>query len=426
MFVLCDINSAYVSFCQLFNPQFNFKTTPLAVLSSNQGNVVARNDAVKSLGIKMGEAAFKAMPIIQQNHGHAWGSNFALFADLSNRFHTELQPYLINHFAYSVDEAFGEIHFETTEKLKNHAKLIKATLQKNLGLGVGVGISKTKTLAKLASHWAKIPEHRDKTGGTVVLDTDEKIDWALVRTEINEIWNVGRKTSKKLNELGVYNGLQLKNFGVARAKKLFTVTVARTIEELNGISAIELNDLNAERGRICVSRSMGKHVTDKNELRAALSSHAVTAAAKLRKFKLFASSLIVFINTDGFRKEHAQYHKSIQIKLPQHTSDTEVILKYAMFALDNIYKGGYKYKKTGIILENFLHSSDHQQLNLFEETSSLKSSKCTKVADEINKKFGSGAIKFGSQGFLTGWKPKDDMAPQSYTTCLAELPVANA
>lgn len=66
MYVLCDINAAYVAFIQSFNPQFDINKTPLGVLSSNQGNIIARNEPLKSLGVKMGEPAFKVQHLLKK------------------------------------------------------------------------------------------------------------------------------------------------------------------------------------------------------------------------------------------------------------------------------------------------------------------------------------------------------------------------
>ena len=163
MWVLCDINAAYVSFIQLFNPQYDINSTPLGVLSSNQGNVIARNQPMKALGIKMGEPHFRIKELIQSSNGHVWGSNFTLFGDMSNRFHTELEELMFDCHRYSIDESFGRIDSTMAPNPKSYALHIKNTLAKNLGIGVGV--AHTKTLAKLASHAAKLNEWKAKTNG---------------------------------------------------------------------------------------------------------------------------------------------------------------------------------------------------------------------------------------------------------------------
>ena len=424
MWVLCDINAAYVSFCQLFNPQYDFDKTPLGVLSSNQGNVVARNQAIKDLGIKMGEPAFKVKQLVAAHGGHLWGSNFTLFGDLSNRFHTELEYFLFDTMRYSVDECFGRIDINYTKDIKEYAHIIQRTLKRNLGIGCGLGISQTMTLAKLGSHCAKKKEWKEHTKGVVVLDSQYKIDWALKHTPVEDIWGVGSRTTKKLNKFGIYTGYDLKNADISWIKKTFTVVLARTVEELRGKSAVELKDVNDSRDRICVSQSMGKPVIELTELSEAVTAHATKAAFKLRRFKSYTSAITIFIHTDSFRQAEPQYHKSQSIKLPYPTADTSTLVSYASFALKAIYKKGFKYKKAGVIFEELSLHDDMQQLELLSETLPLNISSKTLVIDEINRKFGRSAIKLASEGFSQSWRPKDDLAPLSYTTKLSDLPIA--
>ncbi|MBB1295465.1 MULTISPECIES: Y-family DNA polymerase [unclassified Pseudoalteromonas] len=426
MWVLCDINAAYVSFIQLFNPQYDINTTPLGVLSSNQGNVIARNQPMKALGVKMGEPHFRIKELIQNSNGHVWGSNFTLFGDMSNRFHTELEELLFDCHRYSIDESFGRIDTAMAPNPKSYALHIKNTLAKNLGIGVGVGVAHTKTLAKLASHAAKLNAWKAKTNSVAVLDTPEKVDWVLKRVKASDIWGVGSKTAGKLTLLGVNTGLELKNFNVVEAKQKFGVVLSRTIQELNGINAVQLKDLNEGRDSICVSRSMGKLVTDLNELKSALSSHVSTGAGKLRRFELFTNSMTIFVSTDVFRLSQPQLRKSIEVKLPFHCADSDVLIRYAMFALEKIYQEGYQFKKVGVIFNQLLSKNDNIQLNLFNDSGDFTVNKMTTVSDEINSKFGNNVIRFGVQGFKQSWKPRDDLAPNSYTTNFNELPVALA
>lgn len=426
MWVLCDINAAYVSFIQLFNPQYDINSTPLGVLSSNQGNIIARNEAMKALGIKMGAPYFQIKELIQSKNGQVWGSNFTLFGDMSNRFHAELEELLFDNLRYSIDECFGRINPIIAPDPKAYAYLIKETLARNLGIGVGVGVAHTKTLAKLGSHAAKLNKWKSKTHGVAVLDTAEKVDWVLNKVVTRDIWGVGAKTSIKLSELGINTGLELKNYNITEAKKKFGVVLSRTIQELNGINAIELKDLNLSRDSICVSASMGKLVSELNELKSALSCHVSKGAEKLRRFELFTSTINIFISTDGFRESTPQLHKNIQVTLPFHSANTGVLIKYAMFGLEKIYEKGYRFKKVGVVFNQLISTSDHQQLSLFNETSVLSIDEKTKVSDEINSKFGNNTIKLGVQGFKQDWKPKADLAPKSYTTNLNDLPLVFA
>ena len=65
-FALVDVNNFYVSCERVFNP--NLESTPLVVLSNNDGCAVARSNEVKALGVKMGTPWFKMKNLARQ-HG---------------------------------------------------------------------------------------------------------------------------------------------------------------------------------------------------------------------------------------------------------------------------------------------------------------------------------------------------------------------
>ena len=83
MFALADCNNFYASCERLFQPQL--KNKAVVVLSNNDGCVIARSEEAKSLGIKMGEPAFKIKDVIAYNKVHVFSTNFALYGDLSKR-----------------------------------------------------------------------------------------------------------------------------------------------------------------------------------------------------------------------------------------------------------------------------------------------------------------------------------------------------
>ena len=57
MFSLLDCNNFYCSCERVFRPELNGK--PVVVLSNNDGNVIARSNEAKALGITMGAPAFE-------------------------------------------------------------------------------------------------------------------------------------------------------------------------------------------------------------------------------------------------------------------------------------------------------------------------------------------------------------------------------
>ena len=83
MIALVDINNFYVSCERLFDHKLNDK--PVVVLSNNDGCIISRSNEAKILGIKMGTPAFKVKELLKEKNVIALSSNYALYADMSER-----------------------------------------------------------------------------------------------------------------------------------------------------------------------------------------------------------------------------------------------------------------------------------------------------------------------------------------------------
>ena len=151
MIALLDCNNFYASCERFFRPDLIRK--PIIVLSNNDGCVIARSDEVKKMGIKMGTPIFKIRNLISENDISIFSSNFALYGDISRRIMKILQNTVFDLEIYSIDEAFIDFMYKTDieyESLNLVCKILQWT-----GIPVSIGISSTKTLAKIANHFAK-------------------------------------------------------------------------------------------------------------------------------------------------------------------------------------------------------------------------------------------------------------------------------
>src|SRR5690625_2013517 len=83
MYALIDWNYCDASCERVFKPKLIGK--PIVVLSNNDGCVVARSNEDKELGIPMGAPAFKFASLFRQHNVEVFSSNYALYADMSNR-----------------------------------------------------------------------------------------------------------------------------------------------------------------------------------------------------------------------------------------------------------------------------------------------------------------------------------------------------
>ena len=150
---LIDVNNFYVSCERVFNPKLMGK--PVVVLSNNDGCAVARSNEVKALGVGMGAPWFKFKDLAKQHGIIALSSNYALYADMSNRVMSILSAFSPDQEVYSIDESFLDLTGFQSRDLNQYGQQMRKRILKWTGLPVCVGIGATKTLSKLANHCAK-------------------------------------------------------------------------------------------------------------------------------------------------------------------------------------------------------------------------------------------------------------------------------
>ena len=211
VFALVDCNNFYASCEKLFNPRL--KDRPVVVLSNNDGCVVARSAEVKALGIPMGVPWFKIQDEARRHGIVAFSSNYALYADLSNRVVDVLSGFAPNLEVYSIDESFLELSGVPLPEggLAAYGAGIRQRIADWLGLAVCVGIAPTKTLAKLANHCAK----KGLAGADGVCDftalTQDELTALFDRIAVGEVWGVGRKIDARLEAMGIRTVRQLRD-----------------------------------------------------------------------------------------------------------------------------------------------------------------------------------------------------------------------
>lgn len=411
MFAVVDCNNFYVSCERVFNPALNGK--PVVVLSNNDGCIIARSDEAKALGIKMGVPAFRIAEFLHQNQVAVYSSNYALYGDLSHRVMSVLEQFTPELEIYSIDEAFLNLAGLPVH-LEEYARKIRATVLKNVGIPVSVGIGPTKVLAKTANHYAKkVPENQ----GIYVLDSPAKIDEALKLFAIDEVWGIGRQYSKLLKSIGVQTAWDFIQLQDGWVKKRMTVVGLRVKKELEGVSCLEMELIPTAKKVICTSRSFGESQTELEPIREAVATYAARCGEKLRRQHSCAGMLMVFIHTNGFKANEPQYERNFVCKLPVPTNNTMELIRYALFALEAIYRKGYRYKKAGVLVLDIVPENQVQG-SLFDRVDRPKHAAVMKTLDAINSKYGRDTLKVAAQG--TGkdkkWRLRQEKLSPSYTT----------
>ena len=395
MYGIIDCDNCYVSCERVFRP--DLKDKPVVVLSNNDGCVVARSNEAKKMGIKAGTPYFQLAEQFPNQKIVVFSSNYELYGELTSRVVSIICKEAPAYFRYSIDECF--VYLDGMEKidLKAWGEELHKKIKRNVGMPVSIGLAPNKTLAKMASHFAK------KYQGyrhCCMIDSDEKRIKALKLYPIDEVWGIGRRYAARLEALGVKTAYDFAEHNQTWVKATFNnIVIERTWRELNGEDCVP-NEEMAKKKSICTSRSFNGMITDLDGLRTHVSNYAARCAEKLRQQGTVASIVGVFLNTNAFREDLPQYWNFQEMRLVTPSSSTITIVKVANEVLQRLYRQGYHYKKAGVIVMGIGPNSPIQQ-DLFDINAEQfeKMKRLDAVIDRINKVNGTETIVLGSQQY---------------------------
>lgn len=417
LIALVDCNNFYVSCERVFRP--DLVDRPVAVLSNNDGCIVSRSQEVKDLGIKMAVPVYQIRHLVSKHNIQLFSSNYALYADMSARVMSILEEFAPAVEVYSIDEAFLNLTGICRDPIA-YGHRIKATMQRSTGIPVCVGIGPTKTLAKLANFAAK---KWPQTGGVLDLSDSVRRERLMRIVPIDEVWGIGPRIAGRLSRLGIHTVRDLACQPPDRMQAQFSVTVARTVLELNGIPCLELEEMAPDKKQIVCSRSFSHRLTEYRELSEALAEFASRAAEKLRSQQSVAGHISVFIRTNPFNPHESQYQRAAGVKLKASTQDTRVIIRQAQRLLRELFRAGYRYHKCGVQLGQIQPASMQEQLDLFDLSTTIRQSDSQalmQAMDRVNRRFPKG-ITVAAIGFDKAWQSKAERISRRYTTDWWEL-----
>jgi DNA polymerase V len=446
MFALVDVNNMYVSCERVFQPSLNGK--PVVVLSNNDGNCIARSNEAKDLGVKMAQPWFQVRHLERSAGLIALSANFELYGDMSSRMMVLAAGYAPRQEIYSIDECFLDFHGVSGELARMGHELRRQVL-KAVGLPTSVGFGLTKTLAKLANHVAKISDRKPGTyPGKLAQVCDfgslgaGELDEVMRRTDVGDIWGIGRKTAPKLHEAGIRTAFDLRRADAVKLGRRFSIVMQKIVLELRGTPCLEVDDDPPARQQIMCSRSFGTPVTELADLVASVSDFAGRVARRLREQHGVCNAVHVFIMTSPYRTQDRQHSPTATLPLPRPSADTRVLVNAAVTALRAIYRPGHGYTKAGVMLVELQSGKQEQQeqqgqqgqasLDLFDEPEALQPDgrrNLMATLDALNERFGRDAVGIASaarKGVSATHASRQSRRSPRYTTRLDEVIVARA
>ncbi|MCH5219123.1 MAG: Y-family DNA polymerase [Muribaculaceae bacterium] len=374
-----DCNNFFVSCERVFDPAL--RNRPVIVLSNNDGCAVAISNEAKAVGIKRGMPFFEIKDLVQRHNIAVLSGNHRLYGDLSSRVMATIAEIIPEIEIYSIDECFIRFDRWPVNDLNDCAREIVRKVRRNVGIPTSMGIAPTKTLAKIAAHFAK---KYSAYRSVCLIDNDEKRRKALSLTDIEDVWGIGRRLGRKMRANGINTALQLADLPQDKVRRMVNIVGERTWRELNGQACIEFEDSPPDKMQICCSRSFADMIFEPEPLFEAMAAFASIASRKLRQQNSAAASITVFIHTNMHREDMDQYHASNYRALAEPTNDLMTLSAAAIDALRPIYRRGYGIKKAGILLSEIV-PADAMQPSLFVDASDRERRKrLMSVMDSIN------------------------------------------
>lgn len=378
---LIDCDNFFASCERIMQPRLN--TVPVAVLSNNDGCVIARTDEVKAAGVTMGQPYHECEQTLKTIGATVLSANFLLYRGCAKRLQSVLKNVPNTGIeVYSIDESFLSFDDSQIDDVLQWASDLRKLIYDWTGILVTVGVAKSRALAKVAVHTAKKSEFHTAD----LRDIDAPETRAILQAmKIGDVWGVGRRLAPKLQVAGIRTAWDLANLKPdSRALGLLNVTGRQLVAELKGWSTHQEVEKTDQKSMM-FTRSFGEAITDLNDIRSALGSFADSLAIKLRRQELVAGHISVFVR---YRDERVgAYGRAVYAERRiAPTADTFALEMAVHTMLDELYEPHKRYKKAGIVL-SALSSADRYQMTLGVNSNEVeKSASLMSAIDAVSNK----------------------------------------
>lgn len=376
-----DVNSAFLSWSAVDKlhkgEDLDIRSIVAAIgHDESRGVVLAKSEAAKKFKITTGESIItakrKCPELVIINPDFTVYSHYsALMVELLRQY----TPYVEQ---YSIDECFLDMTNFLEDEPLIVANSLRERIYNELGFTVNIGISCNKILAKMGSELKK--PNRVHTLFPNEMSTKM---WPL---PVGDLFMVGRKSSAKLNEMGIFTIGELAKYNEFTLKRSFKSYGSTIYRYANGIddSPVESNE-DYEIKIISNSTTFQTDISGRGQAHKAILALVENVSSRLRKSGRFCSCVSVSIRDSNFK------NYSHQRKLKNSTDATKQIYDVAVELFDNIWKGE-AVRLLGVALSNLEYEAA-EQLSIFSnEKVDNKSKELDKVIDQLRGKYGEQAI----------------------------------
>ncbi len=376
-----DCDAFFTSVEQALHPELKGKPV---VTGKERGIVACASYEAKALGVRRPMRLFEAQKICRELI--CLPSDYEAYSLYSRRLFDILRRFTPDVEEFSVDEGFAELSGLRRIHRMGYADIarrIKQTVQAELGITVSVGLSASKTLAKIASK-------EKKPDGFMAVPAKE-LHRYLPRVALERVCGFGPNTVALLQKQGVNTVWDYVSRPELWAKRLLGKTGVELWHELRGEPVYPIvTKPKDDYLSISKTKTFTPPSSDRNFVQAQLLRNAESAFIKLRRYRLRARRVAVFLRDQEFRSQ------GMEGTLSGGTSEIQQAMPLLLQMFDKLYRPDLPYRATGIVLSKMDHDGV-TQYSLFDDVPKIESlCAVARAVDEINGLYGKHTVHLGT------------------------------
>ena len=397
MILHVDMDAFYASVEERDRPELAGRPLIVGGTPEGRGVVAAANYVVRQFGVHSAMPTATALRLCPQalvlppRMGH--------YAEVSEQIREILLRYTPLVEPLSLDEAFLDV--TGSEPLfgpaPEIARQIKQTIHRELRLVASVGVAPNKFLAKIASDL-------EKPDALVVVEA-ARTQAFLDPLPVGRLWGVGRVTGGVLQQLGIGTIGELRQMTAETLRRHFGSQgehfwrLAQGIDDRPVVPDREAKSISHET-------TFAADITDAEALRAWLRELTEHVGRRLRRYQLRGRTVQLKLRFADFRTITRAH------TLPRPTNVTNTLWQTAAALLEHALPAGHAgVRLLGMGLSGFENRAQVQQ-SLFAEDVAQKQGQLDAVADQIQAKFGTAALRKAS-GLLHGARHRPTPRPET-------------
>ena len=367
-----DINQFFAAATILLEPELKGK--PLIIAGDNRRGIVSTASyEARNYGIHSAMPTYQAnilcpKLVIRQ-------ANFEWYNKKSNEFF----EYLKTNYTVLIEPAsIDECYLDLTDVMKdeknpmNFLKTMQENIYNNTLLDVSIGLGPTKFLAKMASDYKK------PKGITIIRKRD--IPKILYPLKIKDFFGVGKKSSEKLNDLGIYT---IGDFAISdsyEVKKVLGSFYNTMKEWINGQGDDFVNPNPFDPKSISSSTTFLNNTNDYEEIREYIEKRAREVSQNAQKENKIGKTITLVLKDENFH----QITRSITIDKP---TNSFIDIYTNSINLFDKYFNNQTFRLVGVGLSQLINKEDfYVQVSLFDQEKNIKECKSKLLVNKLNRK----------------------------------------